>query len=85
MFWIERWREKLGSLRLCKPSNLGVWPFLSWTLLMDSIIFWNSRGACGSVLLGNLKEVMRNINPLILILVDTRCTDVARLKKLVGL
>lgn len=49
---------------------------------MDSIIFWNTRGACRKGLLSNLKVVMKNMSPVMVILAETRCSRESRLQKL---
>ncbi|KAI9085224.1 hypothetical protein K1719_032747 [Acacia pycnantha] len=40
---------------------------------MDSIVYWNTRGACGKNLLQQIKAGYRGVNPSILILTETKC------------
>ncbi|KAI9076525.1 hypothetical protein K1719_041511 [Acacia pycnantha] len=81
--------RKLGGLQgkfWSGPSEVGRDlemeddPSLGSVTFMDSIFYWNSRGACGSNLLRQIKTGFKCRNPSILILAETKCDHEAKLR-----
>ncbi|KAI9126771.1 hypothetical protein K1719_002367 [Acacia pycnantha] len=51
----------------------------------DNFFYWNSREACASGLFRNLKTSLNGTKPSLLVLADTKCQDVSRLRCLLRL
>ncbi|KAI9119405.1 hypothetical protein K1719_010080 [Acacia pycnantha] len=52
---------------------------------MFKALYWNNRGSCGPGLYRNLKLLFKGQKPNLLLLADTRCSDVSRLRHLLRL
>ncbi|KAI9086570.1 hypothetical protein K1719_031431 [Acacia pycnantha] len=52
---------------------------------MDSFLFWNNQGSCGSGLYRNIKPIINGSRPSLVVLADTRCSSDSRLKHLLKL
>ncbi|XP_028799172.1 uncharacterized protein LOC114754555 [Neltuma alba] len=63
---------------------MGLLPFYS-IFLMDSLFYWNTRGACDSGLLRNLKVVCDGPKPIFIGLAETRCERETRFRCLASL
>ncbi|KAI9094741.1 hypothetical protein K1719_026547 [Acacia pycnantha] len=52
---------------------------------MVNMLYWNIRGGCGSSLFRNLRVVCRKVQPVLIVLSETKCETEDRLKGLLNL